>query len=52
MTKVILSKKIENIQRNIKCRLSGDRDETVNHIISEYCKLVQKVYKTNHDWMG
>ena len=24
----------------------------INHIISEYCKLVQKEYKTRHDWVG
>ena len=26
--------KIGNIQQNSKCRFCGDRDETVNHIIS------------------
>ena len=29
--------------------LCGDRDETINHIISECIKLVQKEYKTRHD---
>ena len=29
-----------------------ERDETVNHIISEYRKLTQKEYKTWHDWVG
>ena len=32
--------------------LRGDRDETINHIIGECSKLVQKVYKTRHDWLG
>ncbi len=32
--------------------LCGDRDETINHIISECSKLAQKVYKTRHDWIG
>ena len=36
----------------IKCRLSGDRDETINHIISECSKLAQKEYKTRYDWVG
>ena len=36
-------------QQNSKCRLCGDRDETINHIIS---KLAQKEYKTRHDWVG
>ena len=35
-----------------KCRLSGYRDERVNHIISECNKLVEKEYKGRHDWVG
>ena len=27
--------KIDKTQQNYKCRLWGDRDETINHIISE-----------------
>ena len=27
-------------------------DETINHIISECCKLAQKEYKTREDWVG
>ena len=38
--------------QNSKCRLSDDRDETINHIISECYKLAQKEYKTRHDWVG
>ena len=30
-------------QQNSRCRLCSDRDETINHIISESCKLAQKV---------
>ena len=30
----------------------GDRDETINHIISECSKLAQKEYKARHDWVG
>ena len=41
--------KIDKTQQNSKC---GDRDETINHIISERCKLAQKDYKTKHDWVG
>ena len=29
-----------------------DRDETINHIISECSKVAQKEYKTRHDWVG
>ena len=43
--------KIDTTQQNSKCRLCGDRDETINHIISAYSKLAQKEYKTRHDWV-
>ena len=41
--------RIDKMQQNSKC---GDRDETINHIISECGKLAHKEYKTRHDWMG
>ena len=44
--------RIAKTQQNSKCRLCGDRDETINHIISECSKLAQKEYKTRHDWVG
>ena len=44
--------RINKTQQNSKCRLCGDRDETINHIISECSKLAQKEYKTRHDWVG
>ena len=31
--------KIDKTQQNSKCRLCGDSDKTINHIISEYSKL-------------
>ena len=43
---------IDKTQQNSKCRLCSDRDETINHIISECSKLVQKEYKARHDWVG
>ena len=39
-------------QQNRKCRLYGDKDETINHIISECGKLAQKEYKTRYDRVG
>ena len=39
-------------QQNGKCRLCGDRDETINHLISECSKLAQTEYETRHDWVG
>ena len=42
--------RIDKTQQNSKCRLCGDRDETINHIISECSKLAQREYKARHDW--
>ena len=44
--------RIDKKQQNSKCRLCGDRDETINYIISECSKLAQKEYKARHDWVG
>ena len=41
--------RINKMQQNSKCRLCGDKDKTINHIIS---KSAQKVYKTRHDWVS
>ena len=44
--------RIDKTQQNSKCRLYGDRDETINHTISECSKLALKEYKTRHDLVG
>ena len=44
--------RIDKTQQNSKCRLCGDSDETINHIISECSKLAQKECKTRHDRVG
>ena len=44
--------RIDKTQQNSKCWLCGDRDEMINHIISECSKLSQKEYKARHDWVG
>ena len=44
--------RIDKTQQNSKCRLCGNKDETINHIISECSKLAQKEYKTRHDWVN
>ena len=43
---------IDKTQQNSKCRLCGDWDETISHIISECSKLTQKEYNTRYDWVG
>ena len=42
---------MDKTQQNSKCMLCGDRDETINHIISECSKFAQKEYKTRLDWV-
>ena len=32
--------------------MRGERDETVNHLVSECSKLAQREYKGRHDWVG
>ena len=50
---IIINKaRIDKTQQNSKCRLCGDRDETINHIISKCSKLAQREYKARHDWVG
>ena len=44
--------KIDKTQQKSKCRLGSDRDETINHIISECRNLAHKEYKSRHDWVG
>ena len=44
--------RIDKTQQNSKCWLCGDRDETINHIISECSKLAQKEFKAKRDWVG
>ena len=29
-----------------------NKDEMINHIVSEWSKLIQKEYKTRHEWVG
>ena len=42
----------DKTQQNSKCRLCGERDKTINHIISESSKLAQKEYKARHGLVG
>ena len=44
--------RIDKTQQINKCRLCGDGDETIKHIISECSKLTGTEYKTRHDWVG
>ena len=42
--------RLDKTHQNSKSRLCVDRDETINHIISECHKLAQNDYKNTHDW--
>ena len=44
--------RIDKMQQNSECRLFGDRDEMINHIISECGKLALREGKTRHDYVG
>ena len=44
--------RIDKTQQNSKYRLCRDREENINHIISEHSKLTQKEYKTRYNWVG
>ena len=44
--------RIDKTQQNSNCRLCGDRDGIIHHIISKCSKLAQKAYKISHDWVG
>ena len=44
--------RINNIQQKADVGYVGDREETINHIISEYSKLAQNEYNTRHDWVS
>ena len=43
---------IEKEQQKSWCRLNSDKDETINHIISECNKLAQNEYQTRQDLIG
>ena len=44
--------KTDDKQQNSKSRLCGERDETVNQIISKFNKVTQQEYNTKDDWAG
>ena len=44
--------RIDKTQQNSKYRLRSDRDEMINHIISEFSKLAQREHKARHDSVG
>ena len=43
---------MNNVQQNNKWRLRGDKDETINHIISGCGKFEENDYKTWHELAG
>ena len=44
--------RIDKTQENSLCRMCGQKEETVMHIICECTKLAQKEYKQRHDLVG
>lgn len=47
-----IKSKIDKTQEQGQCRMCGNADETINHVLSECPKLAQKEYKRRHDWVG
>ena len=45
-------RKWKKTEQNTKLRVRGDRNETVNYMISEWSKLELNECKTRHDWVG
>ena len=48
----VVKTRIDKSQSNSKCRMCGQTDETINHILNECSKLAQSEYKRRHDWIG
>ena len=48
----LIKAKIDKTQQESKCRMCGQADESVNHILSECSKMAQKEYKRRHDLVG
>ena len=44
--------KVDQTQTQIKCRMCGKVDESINHVLNECSKLAQNEYKRRHDWVG
>ena len=43
--------RIDKTQQNSICSLCGDRDETINHVISESSKFAQSEYNSRPNWV-
>ena len=48
----VVKARIDKSQLNSKCRMCGQAEETINHILNECSKLAQSEYKRRHDWIG
>ena len=44
-----IRKNIDGQEVSEKCRMCGERDESINHLIAKCKKLAQKEYKQRHD---
>ena len=44
--------RIDKMQQNSQCRLCGDRDETINHIVSECSNFAEREDKSKEDFLG
>ena len=47
-----IKKNIDKQNISEKCRMCGQRDESVSHIVAECSKMAQSDYKARHDNVG
>ena len=50
--KNVIKAYIDKTPKQSKCRMRGEKDETVNHSASAYSKVQQKEHKRMYDWVG
>ena len=48
----LVKEKIDKSQQNTLCRLCNEADESINDVVSDCSKLVQKEYKRRQDNLG
>ena len=45
----LIKAKIDKTQEDSRCRMGGEVNETIHHLISECSKMEQKEYKNRHE---
>ena len=48
----MIKARIVRTQEESNCSMCGIADETINHLLSEYCKMAQREHTRTHHCMG